>query len=494
MILLGDKRTKALKVLRRIIVKPHRIELRIVDYRVSSYLMSLDNDSILVSEFEPKMYNNLLEHFSEFTMYLSELIGFERLDHTFKTELIEETTFKGTKAYRLSVPELIETKSSPYVVKPQLSDNVAIRFRLKEMPQFRRVEEITEDKLIITGSYSHFKAEFGKEITGMELKLPFERVLFTAVFNPLGNDKYCFQEHMNDTEVRSLLFRYAEMDFADRNNLSHFDVHKKSEGDQDGKGQGRDRKLVLLVDDKPVVTEIVRQMLETKTSYDVIVTNDSTKTMELVIEHEPDAILLDQKMPEMSGLEVAQLLKERRITSQIPIIFMTAFNDMKMFNEAAEIGIAGYLLKPIDSKKLIAMLDKVMKSAPKKSINLANSAIYVCSDDEGFSRELQTSLHDREIEARCFRNMEDMIRDRIDTPVSTIIIRMMGHGGMSLSIVNTTRRRESLKNAHIVVYPQTESEQKLLAALKDDRLITLNHSISAGKLGANLEKYLGVTS
>ncbi len=491
MILLGDKRTKSLKILRRVIVKPHRIELRIVDYRVSSYLMYLDNDSILISEFEPKMYNNLLEHFSEFTMYLSELIGFERLDHTFKSELLEETTYKNTKAYRLSVPELVDTKSSRYVIKPLLSDNVAIRFKLKDMPQFRRVEEITEDRLVITGSYAHFRSEYGKEVSGLELKLPFERVVFSAVFQHLGGDKYAFEENMNDTEMRSLLYQYAEMDFADKNKLSHYDIHKKAE-EQPKDTAERQRSVVLLVDDKPVVTDIVRQMLESKTDYEVIVSNDSTRTMELVIEHEPDVILLDMKMPEMSGMEVAQLLKEKRITARIPIIFMTAFNDMRTFNEAAELGVAGYLLKPIDSKKLVAKLKEVITGKQKTSFDLKNTTMYICSDDESFSHELQSTLRDREVEARHFRSMEDMIRDKVDADISVIFIKMKGHGGMSLSIVNTTRRRDQLKNAYIIVYPQKESELKLLKALNDPRLITLNNTVAAGKLGSKLEKYLGV--
>ncbi len=491
MLLMGDKRTKSLKILRRIIVKPHRIDLRIVDYHVSSYLMHLDNDSILISEFEPKMYNNLLEHFSEFTMKLSELIGFERLDHTFKTELLEETTFKKTKAYRLSVPELVDTKSSRYVIRPLLADNVAVRFRLKDMPQFRRIEEITEDRLVFTGNYDHFRAEYGKEINGLELKLPFERIMFSGVFQHVKDDKYAFEEHMNDNAVRSVLFKYAEMDFTDKNKLLHFDVHKKAE-EQNKPAQDKQRSVVLLVDDKPVVTDIVRQMLETKTDYDVIVSNDSTKTMELVIEHEPDVILLDQKMPEMSGLEVAQLLKEKRITARIPIIFMTAYNDMRTFNEAAELGVSGYILKPIDSKKLVAKLNQVIGSKQKTTFDLKNTAIYICSDDEGFSHELQTELRSREIEARHFRTMEDMIRDKVDTKISVIVIRMLGRGGMSLSIVNTVRRRNNLKDTFIIVYPQKESEMKLLKALKDSRLITMNDSVSGGKLGSKLEKYLGV--
>ncbi len=494
MMILGDKKTKSLKILRRIIVKPHRIELRIVDYRVSSYLMYLDNDSIMISEFEPKMYNNLLEHFSEFTMYLSELDGFKQYDYTFKTELLEETTYKDTKAYRLTVPELVRTKSSDYVIKPLLADNVAVRFKLKDLPQFRRVEEINESQMIITGNYDLFRTEYGKEIHGLELKLPFERITFAAKFKHLKGEKYAFEGYMEDNEMRSLMFKYADTDFSEKNNLSHYDFHKKAEETQIEEIEGRERKVVLLVDDKPVVTDIMKEMLEAKTNYDVVVTNDSTKTIEMVIEYEPDVILLDQIMPGMSGLEVATLLKEKRITSRIPILFMTAFNDSKVVKQATDLGIVGYLLKPVDSKKLIEKLQDVMGKTTKKSINLVNSVVYICSDDEKYSAGLQSVFRSRKIECRHFRSLEDMIRFKEEKEVSVIVIRMTTHSGMSLSIVNTTRRRKQLHDTYIIVYPQKESELKLLKALKDPRLVTLNTAVDAEMLGGNLEKYLGVLS
>jgi YesN/AraC family two-component response regulator len=69
----------------------------------------------------------------------------------------------------------------------------------------------------------------------------------------------------------------------------------------------------------------------------------------------PDIILSDIKMPQMDGIEMTKYLKAR--FDDIYVIFLTAFTDMDYLKEAIDLGVEGYITKPIDKKKLIQKLN-----------------------------------------------------------------------------------------------------------------------------------------
>ena len=100
-----------------------------------------------------------------------------------------------------------------------------------------------------------------------------------------------------------------------------------------------------------VTGEVIRQF--TKTAY---LAENGKIGFDLFLEHqnEIDLIVTDVNMPEMNGLEMARKIKE--INPNIPIIVATAFSHSNYLLEAIELGIDKYVLKPIDIKKLFAVM------------------------------------------------------------------------------------------------------------------------------------------
>ncbi|MFK5922453.1 MAG: adenylate/guanylate cyclase domain-containing protein [Verrucomicrobiota bacterium] len=103
---------------------------------------------------------------------------------------------------------------------------------------------------------------------------------------------------------------------------------------------------ILLVDDKPENIDILAELLNGE--YQIVVALNGQKALELAAkENSPDIILLDVLMPEMDGYEVCRRLKEDENTREIPVIFVTAMNDVDDETKGFELGAVDFITKPL---------------------------------------------------------------------------------------------------------------------------------------------------
>ena len=110
---------------------------------------------------------------------------------------------------------------------------------------------------------------------------------------------------------------------------------------------------VLVVDDVTKNLQVVGTMLR-NAGYEVMPTTSGAQALERVRAQLPDLILLDLMMPEMDGLEVCRRLKADSATRQIPVIFLTASNEMEHLVSGFEVGAVDYVTKPFNPPELLA--------------------------------------------------------------------------------------------------------------------------------------------
>lgn len=110
---------------------------------------------------------------------------------------------------------------------------------------------------------------------------------------------------------------------------------------------------VLVVDDIPRNLQIVGTMLR-NAGYAIMPATSGAKALEGVRVQLPDLILLDLMMPEMDGLEVCRRLKADPLTQAIPVIFLTASNEMEHLVQGFEVGAVDYVTKPFNPPELLA--------------------------------------------------------------------------------------------------------------------------------------------
>lgn len=106
-----------------------------------------------------------------------------------------------------------------------------------------------------------------------------------------------------------------------------------------------DKARILVVDDELVVCEMLKQFL-TDMGYEVRYANSGTSAFETFKEFSPHFIFLDVIMPEMSGLEVLQKIRE--VDKETKVIMISGMHDLGMAKEAISLGALDYITKPIE--------------------------------------------------------------------------------------------------------------------------------------------------
>jgi len=111
-------------------------------------------------------------------------------------------------------------------------------------------------------------------------------------------------------------------------------------------------KTVLIVEDNELNMKLFNDLLEAH-GYRTVQTRDGREAVPLAREHMPDLILMDIQLPEVSGLQVTQWLKEDASLRDIPVIAVTAFAMKGDEEKIRQGGCEAYLSKPISVAKFL---------------------------------------------------------------------------------------------------------------------------------------------
>lgn len=129
-------------------------------------------------------------------------------------------------------------------------------------------------------------------------------------------------------------------------------------------------KVVIVVDDEATVREALRDVLE-ESGYKVVAAASGREALDKMGTLKPDAVLLDIRMPELDGLKVLEILRERN--PALPVILMTAYSDTQTTITAMRYGAFEYILKPINLDELLTTLEKATRiSEPVVKVNSPN--------------------------------------------------------------------------------------------------------------------------
>ncbi len=109
---------------------------------------------------------------------------------------------------------------------------------------------------------------------------------------------------------------------------------------------------ILIVDDV-MSNVLLLKVLLTNEKFSIVTANNGRQALEQVGSEKPDLVLLDVMMPDLSGFEVAQQLKARPETSDIPIIFLTALNSTTDIVKGFQVGANDFISKPFNKEELI---------------------------------------------------------------------------------------------------------------------------------------------
>lgn len=128
---------------------------------------------------------------------------------------------------------------------------------------------------------------------------------------------------------------------------------------------------VLVVEDDPAIGRLLRRSLTDRGDV-VSVATDGASGLSAALQEQPEVVLLDLGLPDLSGHEVLVML---RAVSQVPVIVVTAEDDDRSVVRALDAGADDYLVKPFGSDQLAARIRAVLRRAAAS--NSADSAVRV---------------------------------------------------------------------------------------------------------------------
>lgn len=124
-------------------------------------------------------------------------------------------------------------------------------------------------------------------------------------------------------------------------------------------GSDTDRKLILVADDDKDLVMALSIRLRAA-GYRVLGAHDGEEAYSLATENKPDLIILDIRMPAGGGFSSIDKMKHSLSTRDIPVIFLTAFDDESMHDEAHRLGAAGYFRKPFNDAEFMAAIREIL--------------------------------------------------------------------------------------------------------------------------------------
>ncbi|MDE6700274.1 MAG: response regulator [Acetatifactor sp.] len=119
------------------------------------------------------------------------------------------------------------------------------------------------------------------------------------------------------------------------------------------------RKHILVVDDDPMMLKLIKEHLHE--DYDVATAVNGKIALKFLERRTTDLILLDYEMPTENGPAILEKLRAEKSTKDIPVIFLTGVKERDKIHTALSLKPQGYLLKPIDHKKLLEAINKILQ-------------------------------------------------------------------------------------------------------------------------------------
>lgn len=119
---------------------------------------------------------------------------------------------------------------------------------------------------------------------------------------------------------------------------------------------------ILIVEDEPASLKLARLVLAAE-GYEVTEAEAAGRAVEQILRCEPEAVLLDLELPGVDGLTLARNLKRDPKTQHIAIIAITAFPERYPREQAMAAGCDGYIMKPINTRKLSQQVAEAVENA-----------------------------------------------------------------------------------------------------------------------------------
>jgi signal transduction histidine kinase/DNA-binding response OmpR family regulator len=215
------------------------------------------------------------------------------------------------------------------------------------------------------------------------------------------------------------------------------------------------QRRVLIVDDEINIRRFLRHTLEQE-SYDVLEAASGQEALARAIRERPHLILLDLRLPDMTGFEILEELKKKADTRNIPVIILSIIQDQQ---EGYRLGASDFLNKPVDRERLVERIDRLL--GPRN----ANHSILVVEDDDSIRKAIEVILKGQGFTVTTVGSAEDAQKELQSLSPSLILLDLGLPGMQGNQFLREIRAQESFKGIPVIVLTAAGPEERQAALL-----------------------------
>ncbi len=217
---------------------------------------------------------------------------------------------------------------------------------------------------------------------------------------------------------------------------------------------------VLIADDEEPMRQFMVNLLRYEKCQVIAVATNGKEALALYHQYQPDITLLDIKMPEMSGMDVLEKIRESDKSSFVSMVSADAFPET--IRHAAGLGVSGYLVKPIDHKKIQALLKNFERiqsitDQPAPISHTQKKSFYPTDEELAVAQKLVDSINFPSIPEAVTALQQELMKEEPDFDrVAEVISSDIKLSGLLLRLVNSAafglkQKVNSIQQAVVVV-------------------------------------------
>lgn len=249
------------------------------------------------------------------------------------------------------VTKLLDLKLKHFGIEPYITNNPIEAIRLlKQLDE----DQVHLDFIITDFLMSEINGiDFSKEIKSIKQYRNTPIILHTAINKDRFQDELdkgtindFLTKPINIYELKLILSNILNEDFSAKKNHEH---SLPSTGSPS-------KKYILVAEDNKINQKIVKKMIE-KMEHECLIVNDGIEAINAIKSTDFDLVLMDIDMPRMNGIEATKSIRNLEdISRNIPIYALTANTDKRIYNEAMNSGMNGFLSKPFEPKDILDLI------------------------------------------------------------------------------------------------------------------------------------------
>ena len=120
------------------------------------------------------------------------------------------------------------------------------------------------------------------------------------------------------------------------------------------------KKTITIIEDEPFIIEALSFILE-KEGFIVKSISDGAKAIEFVKDTNPDLVILDIMLPNVSGMKILEDIRSTKLIAELPVLMLTAKGQKKDRRAAEDAGVNKFMTKPFDNAELIQQIKHMLK-------------------------------------------------------------------------------------------------------------------------------------